>query len=187
MQSWQMQTAKARFSEVVKHAADEGPQEITVHGRPVAVIISPELFDRLSGNQNSLVDFMRQSPLYGRDDITFDKRFYAGGGGSVRGYTYQSIGPRDAANRPLGGSSLVEGSIEWRQRLSENWGMAAFLDAGAVGEEARPDVRQMRAGTGLGLRYLTAIGPLRFDLGLPLDRQKDDPSFAIYIGFGQAF
>ena len=127
------------------------------------------------------------APGAGRDDITFDKRFYAGGGGSVRGYTYQSIGPRDAANRPLGGSSLVEGSIEWRQRLSENWGMAAFLDAGAVGEEARPDVRQMRAGTGLGLRYLTAIGPLRFDLGLPLDRQKDDPSFAIYIGFGQAF
>ena len=73
MQSWQMQTAKARFSEVVKHAADNGPQEITVHGRPVAVIISPEMFDRLSGNQNSLVDFMRQSPLYGRDDITFER------------------------------------------------------------------------------------------------------------------
>ena len=73
MQSWQMQTAKARFSEVVKHAADDGPQEITVHGRPVAVIISPELFNRLSGNQNSLVDFMRQSPLYGRDDITFER------------------------------------------------------------------------------------------------------------------
>ena len=73
MQSWQMQTAKARFSEVVKNAADEGPQEITVHGRPVAVIISPELFDRLSGNQNSLVDFMRQSPLYGREEITFER------------------------------------------------------------------------------------------------------------------
>ena len=73
MQSWQMQTAKARFSEVVKHAADEGPQEITVHGRPVAVIISSELFDRLRGNQNSLVDFMRQSPLYGREDIAFER------------------------------------------------------------------------------------------------------------------
>jgi len=73
MQSWQMQTAKARFSEVVKQAADEGPQEITVHGRSVAVVISRELFDRLSGNTHSLVDFMRQSPLYGQDDIAFER------------------------------------------------------------------------------------------------------------------
>ena len=121
------------------------------------------------------------------DEITLDKRFYAGGGGSVRGYTYQSIGPRDAANRPLGGASLVETSIEWRQRLTRSWGMAAFLDAGSVGEEAKPDFSGLRAGTGLGVRYLTAIGPIRFDVGVPLNRQKDDPSFAIYIGFGQAF
>jgi prevent-host-death family protein len=73
MQSWQMQTAKARFSEVVKHAADEGPQEITVHGRSVAVVISRELFDRLSGNQNSLLDFMQQSPLYGQEDIALER------------------------------------------------------------------------------------------------------------------
>ena len=73
MHTWQMQTAKARFSEVVKQAADDGPQEITVHGRSVAVVISKELFDRLSGNEASLVDFMRQSPLHGSDDITFER------------------------------------------------------------------------------------------------------------------
>ena len=73
MQSWQMQTAKARFSELVKHAADDGPQEITVHGRSVAVVISRELFDRLSGNQSSLVDFMRQSPVVEQDDIVFER------------------------------------------------------------------------------------------------------------------
>lgn len=73
MQAWQMQTAKARFSEMVKHAADDGPQEITVHGRSVAVVISRELFDRLSGNQSSLVDFLRQSPLYGCEDLTFER------------------------------------------------------------------------------------------------------------------
>ena len=72
MHTWQMQTAKARFSEVVKQAADDGPQEITVHGRSVAVVISKELFDRLSGNEASLVDFMQQSPLYGSDDIEFE-------------------------------------------------------------------------------------------------------------------
>jgi prevent-host-death family protein len=58
---------------VVKHAADEGPQEITVHGRSVAVVISRELFDRLSGNQNSLLDFMQQSPLYEQEDIAFER------------------------------------------------------------------------------------------------------------------
>lgn len=73
MQTWQMQAAKARFSEMVKHAADDGPQEITVHGRSVAVVISRELFDQLSGNQASLVDFMQQSPLYGSDDIEFER------------------------------------------------------------------------------------------------------------------
>ena len=58
MQSWQMQTAKARFSELVKHAAQEGPQEITLHGQSVAVVVSRKLFDQLSGNEQSLVDFM---------------------------------------------------------------------------------------------------------------------------------
>ena len=73
MQRWQMQTAKARFSELVKHAAQQGPQDITLHGRSVAVVISRELFDRLSGNVESLVDFMRASPLYGREDIVFER------------------------------------------------------------------------------------------------------------------
>lgn len=144
----------------------------------------------ITGNGDSVLALraaLGSAPGAGRDEITLDKRFYAGGGGSVRGYTYQSIGPRDAANRPLGGASLVEASVEWRQRLTRSWGVAAFLDAGSVGEEAKPDFSGLRAGTGLGLRYLTAIGPLRFDVGMPLDRQKDDPSFAIYIGFGQAF
>ena len=151
--------------------------------------IGTSYFD-ITGNGDSVLALraaLGSAPGADRDEITLDKRFYAGGGGSVRGYTYQSIGPRDAANRPLGGASLVEASVEWRQKLTQNWGMAAFMDAGSVGEEAKPDFTRLRAGTGLGIRYLTAIGPLRFDVGVPLDRQKDDPSFAIYIGFGQAF
>jgi len=73
MQTWQMQTAKARFSELMKQAADHGPQEITLHGRPVAVVLSREEFDRLSGSDASLVEFMQQSPLYGQDDVTFER------------------------------------------------------------------------------------------------------------------
>jgi prevent-host-death family protein len=73
MHTWQLQTAKAQFSEVVKQAANDGPQAITVHGRSVAVVISRDLFDRLSGNQASLVEFMRQSPLYEQDDIVLER------------------------------------------------------------------------------------------------------------------
>ena len=73
MQTWQMQTAKARFSDVVRCAKQEGPQNITVHGRSVAVVLSRELFDRISGNTESLVEFMKQSPLCGSDDIQFDR------------------------------------------------------------------------------------------------------------------
>lgn len=72
MQRWQMQTAKARFSELVKHAA-QGPQDITLHGRSVAVVVSRELFDSLSGNEQSLADFMHASPLHGREDIDLDR------------------------------------------------------------------------------------------------------------------
>lgn len=72
MHTWQMQEAKARMSELVKRAQTQ-PQDITLHGKSVAVVISRETFDRLSQAQDSLVDFMRRSPLYGADDITFER------------------------------------------------------------------------------------------------------------------
>lgn len=72
MHTWQMQEAKARMSELVKRAQTQ-PQDITLHGKSVAVVISRETFDRLSQAQNSLVDFMRRSPLYGADDITLER------------------------------------------------------------------------------------------------------------------
>lgn len=73
MQSWQMQTAKARFSDVVRSAKTEGPQDITFHGKSVAVVLSRELFDRLSGNSQSLVQFMQSSPLCGLDEVIFER------------------------------------------------------------------------------------------------------------------
>ncbi len=133
----------------------------------------------LRGTLGSLIGASREVPL--------DKRFYAGGGGSVRGYDYQSIGPRDAARRPLGGSSLVEGSIELRQRVSGNFGLVGFLDAGSVAETETPDFADVRLGAGLGVRYATAIGPLRLDVGVPLNRQQGDSSYGLYVGLGQAF
>lgn len=73
MKTWQMQTAKARFSDMVRCAKQDGPQDITVHGKSVAVVLSREMFDRLSGSSQSLLEFMQQSPLYGCDDIEFER------------------------------------------------------------------------------------------------------------------
>lgn len=73
MQTWQMQEAKARLSEVVKRAEAEGPQDITLHGHSVAVMLSRAEFDRLAGTGESLVAFMRRSPLYGVDDVCIDR------------------------------------------------------------------------------------------------------------------
>ncbi len=73
MHTWQMQEAKARLSEVVKRAAIDGPQEITLHGHSVAVVLTRELYDRLAGTGQSLVDFMRASPLHEQEDIAFER------------------------------------------------------------------------------------------------------------------
>ena len=73
MHVWQMQEAKARLSEVVKCAESEGPQNITLHGQSVAVVVSRAMFERLTGNEHSLVEFMRQSPLIEADDITLER------------------------------------------------------------------------------------------------------------------
>ncbi len=73
MQTWQMQTAKAHFSDLVRSAKQDGPQDITVHGKSVAVVVSRELFDRLSGNAQSLVAFMQHSPLHDCEDLVFER------------------------------------------------------------------------------------------------------------------
>lgn len=121
------------------------------------------------------------------DEIAADQRFYAGGGGSVRGYAYQAIGPQ-VGDKPLGGLSLVEGSLELRQRIDEVWGAVAFLDAGHVSRRSVPDFdADPRAALGLGVRYQTGVGPLRLDIALPLNKREGDDSFGFYIGIGQAF
>lgn len=73
MQTWQLQNAKAHFSELVRHAQQDGPQEISVHGRPAAVLISREMFDQLTDQGENLVEFMRRSPLFAHDEPEFER------------------------------------------------------------------------------------------------------------------
>ncbi len=120
--------------------------------------------------------------------IPADRRFYSGGGGSVRGYAYQGVGPRDpATGKPLGGRSFAEASLEMRIAVTDKLGIVPFVDAGTVSTDSVPDFSDIRVGAGLGLRYLTGFGPLRIDVGVPLNRRPGEPTFGIYAGIGQAF
>jgi translocation and assembly module TamA len=121
------------------------------------------------------------------EDVPPDWRFYAGGGGSVRGFPFQSIGPRTASSRPAGGDGLVEASLELRLRFGETWGAVAFVDAGAVSEEGIPELRDLSVGAGIGVRYHTPIGPVRLDLATPLTASSGDSPVQLYIAIGQAF
>lgn len=121
------------------------------------------------------------------EDVPAAQRFFAGGGGSVRGYGFQTIGPRDAQGRPRGGASIIEGSVELRQRFGASLGGVAFLDAGGVGLEPFTPTDALRVGAGVGIRYYTAFGPVRADIATPLIRQPGSKSFGLYIGIGHAF
>jgi len=120
------------------------------------------------------------------DQIAPSRRFYAGGGASVRGYGYQAIGPRDGNNDPIGGKSLAEFSLESRVRFG-NFGVVPFIDAGNISTTFLPRFRDLRIGAGMGVRYYSSFGPIRVDVGTPLNPQKGDPRVAVYVSLGQAF
>lgn len=117
------------------------------------------------------------------------KRYYAGGAGSVRGYGYRLLGPTDAAGKPIGGRSVLEGGAELRFPVYKQFGGAVFVEAGGVDETGVFTFKQgMRESVGLGARYATGIGPIRVDLAVPLDRRRGiDAPLQIYVGLGQAF
>lgn len=121
-------------------------------------------------------------------DLPPDLLFFAGGGGSVRGYAYRNIGVETPAGNVVGGRSLTEASVEARMRVTDSIGVVAFADAGYVGADSIPTFDdRLRVGVGGGLRYLTGLGPIRLDVAVPLDRRPGDPSVAFYVGLGQAF
>ena len=140
-----------------------------------------------------------------RFDLAPSRRFYAGGGGSVRGFGFQQLGPRivypdpdfeddpddpdDEASliyRPLGGRSLNEAAAEVRYRFG-NFGVVGFVDVGQVYDSTTPDFSNLRFGAGIGGRYYTNFGPLRVDVATPLDRRPGESRIAVYVSIGQAF
>jgi translocation and assembly module TamA len=120
------------------------------------------------------------------DAIAPTRRFYSGGGGSVRGFGYQKIGPRDPNNDPVGGASVAEFGLEARIRFG-NFGVVPFFDGGNLYSASLPKFTGFHYGTGLGVRYYTSFGPVRVDVGTPVNREKGDSRVAVYVSLGQAF
>jgi translocation and assembly module TamA len=148
----------------------------------------------------------RLGSIYGAElmELAPSRRLYGGGGGSVRGFGFQELGPRvEVANpnfdpedpdekddptifRPTGGRSLVELALEARYRFG-NYGVVGFVDAGQVYDSQSPRFNDLRLGVGVGGRLYTNFGPLRADIAMPLGRRKGESRFAVYISIGQAF
>ncbi len=148
----------------------------------IPILKSPQLILALRGSAGSIVGASR-------GDVPAITRFYAGGGGSIRGIPYQKAGELNNDNDPLGGRSMLEGSSELRLGVTQSLGVVAFVDSGNVYTSTLPDLSDpVEVGTGMGIRYLTPIGPLRFDVGVPVHpRKKVDDPYQLYIGIGQAF
>ena len=115
------------------------------------------------------------------EDLPFSVRYFAGGDNSVRGYDYKSLGPTDAEGKVVGGSDLLVGSVEIDQRVLDNWSVAAFVDVGNAFDNFQN--LSLKTGVGAGIRWYSPLGPIRFDVGVPLDKNAPD-SFRIHITLG---
>jgi translocation and assembly module TamA len=125
------------------------------------------------------------APLF---QLPADQRIYAGGGGSIRPYGWQLAGPLAPNKNPIGGRSSLVLNLEARIKITETIGIVPFFDAGSYYESPVPQLgRTLLYGVGLGARYYTAFGPLRFDLATPLHKRNGDSPIQVYISLGQAF
>lgn len=128
------------------------------------------------------------APLGSKIDYPLFERFYAGGEGSVRGYGYWRLGPLSSANVPLGGLSDIEGSVELRRQIWEKLAGAVFLDFGQLSLRSYDlPVSSLKFAAGPAVSYMTPVGPIRVDLGIPFEKPQGDQGWQIYFSIGQFF
>jgi translocation and assembly module TamA len=113
------------------------------------------------------------------DELPASVRFFAGGDRSVRGYDYESLGPVNDNGDVIGGSYLLDGSIEMDRLLAEKWSIAAFVDSGSAFNDS---TIEFSTGAGVGIRWYSPVGPFRLDIAHPFD--DPDNSYRIHISLG---
>lgn len=145
------------------------------------------------GKDRRLVPALRTriGSIVGADtlDIPITKRFFSGGGGSVRGYEFQKAGPLDADGDPIGGRSVLEAGFELRWQATDRFGFVPFVEGGNVYDDTTPDFGEdLFWAAGIGLRYFTIAGPIRLDVAFPLNKRDGiDDDYQYYVSLGQAF
>ena len=183
--------------------------EVSIRGgtRPYARLLLEGSAYYPIGSSIVIAGRLRAGTIPGIDlnDLAPSRRFYGGGGGSVRGFGFQELGPRRTeanpdfdpeeevdddnpltVSRPIGGRSLNEAAIELRYRFG-NFGIVPFFDIGQVYESAVPKASDLRMGVGIGGRFYTNFGPFRIDVATPLNRREGESKIALYLSIGQAF
>lgn len=178
-QGWYLQGTLAPFMDTLGES-DPFIKMLVSGSTYVDMSTKPDLILALRGQIGSIAGAAAAN-------VPASERFYAGGGGSVRGYGFQEVGPMRNGN-PDGGRSIVTTTAEVRLKFTDTMGMVGFVDAGSVTDSTSPDFSDPAVGAGLGFRYYTGFGPIRFDIGVPLtQKDKTSDAFQIYISIGQAF
>jgi len=139
---------------------------------------------RMIGNDNRFVGGLGIGAIETDD---FDRippslRFFAGGDRSVRGYSYESLSPRNAEGRLRGGQQRLTASLEYQRRVSGNWWAASFVDTGDAFDNWGPD--SLKTGAGLGVRWVSPVGPIRLDVAHPFDHEDD---WRLHFSIGPEF
>lgn len=131
----------------------------------------------------------RLGSIFGASNETLPatQRFFAGGGGSIRGFSFQAVGPLGPDNQPFGGRSVAEIAGEVRLKVSDSIGLVPFIEGGNTYVKHLPKFSDFRWGAGVGARYYTDFGPVRLDVAFPLDRRAGESGIQIYVSLGQAF
>jgi translocation and assembly module TamA len=173
----------------------------TVTLTPSYDVLGQTLFTSLEGSISAYLGFgeddrfvlagrVSAGSLVGGGDLSAipaTRRFFSGGGGSVRGYSFQEITPYNAEGEGTGGRSYMTTNLEARINITDTIGIVPFLDIGTVSDNTVPDFNDIKMGAGVGLRYMTPFGPLRLDVAVPLDPYEGGSRYAIYAGIGQSF
>ncbi|MFC0179114.1 autotransporter assembly complex protein TamA [Thorsellia kenyensis] len=141
-----------------------------------ALIRTPAAGHRLLGRTN--IGWIETNKF---DVIPPSLRFFAGGDRSIRGYKFRGISPRDEAGKLAGASQLLTGSLEYQYNFTGNWWGATFVDAGNASNKVLED--DIKTGTGIGVRWSSPLGPVRFDIATPVN-DRDTNNVQFYIGLG---